>query len=206
MTLRSRGALGRAVGVSQIALLLNLGDPGHACVGRITQNDQNRRGLLHFLGLIALLGQFQQPGECVLHGGLGRVRRCPAGQGVGQVDTHALAFVQGRTELLEQQPDLEVRDHEGRGQQLEAEDAGQRRPFHILTEQGVCTVRLERGRNLAQDFGHIRAGAGTRVKHIDTRVSQTIGHAQFRAKGCIHTRHHITHHLGRRIPDPQFLA
>lgn len=139
---------------------------------------------------------------------LGRRWRVPAGEGVGEVDAGALvcACIEGRAEAVQQQAHLQVRHHEGRGQDLEAEDAAQRRLLDVVRRQRVLTALMDRPGDAAQHFHGVRGRAGAGIEHVDIRVGQPVGPAKLLAQGFIHALDHVARYLGWRVPHAQLLA
>ena len=99
-----------------------------------------------------------------------------------------------------------MRHHEGRGQNLETEDALDGRFLQILREQGVAALLAQRLGDPVEHRNQIRAGAATRVQHIDVGVGEAIGQRQFLAENAVHALHHVVHNLGGGVPDAEVLA
>src|SRR5437660_10199364 len=60
--------------------------------------------------------------------------------------------------------------------------------------------------NLVQHLDEIRAGATRGIKHVNTRVGETIGNLQFFAQHRVYARDHVFDDFSRRVPDSQLLA
>ena len=93
-------ALGRAVGFGKFTFFIH-GHTGEAVIGRVAEDHENRRLLLHPLRPVAF---FLQLGE----GQRFRRFRLPPGKRIGEEDTRALHSVirQRRVEVLHGNPDL----------------------------------------------------------------------------------------------------
>ena len=202
MAPRLRRFLGRAVRSRQRALLLHAGNPRQAIVGRVAQNDQNRCVALHALGGLALLLHFAE------HELLGVLHWLPSGERV--CEEYAGAFMPGFgqrcPERLQQQTQLEVRHRKRGGQDLEAEHALQRRRLEIMAGERIAAVLAQRVGDLAQHLDQVRARPTARVQNVHIRIGQPVLDAQRVAQLGIHARHHVLHHLDRRVPDTQVLA
>ena len=200
MAFRPAHPLGGAVGFRKRPFLVHR-HAGKAVVRRIAEDDENRRILLHPSGAVALFLEF---GKRQL---LLRFRR-PAGERVGEEDAGAFVAIvrEGRVQLTQRQPDLQVRHHERRRHDLEAEDAARRRLLHPRADEGAHAPPGQVGGDAAQHFRQIGAGAAARVQHIDVLGREAIGDAKIVLQRPIHPRHHVAHHLRWRVPHAQLLA
>ena len=100
LTFRLPHPPGGPIGRGELSLLID-SHARKAIVGRIAQDDQDRRILLHPVGAVPLLLQLRE-GQWLLHAGL------PAGEGVGEVHPGALRLVigQGGVQRLHGQTNL----------------------------------------------------------------------------------------------------
>ena len=120
--------------------------PAKALYGRIAENHQNGLALLDFVGLVAFLLEFRERNGHLL---AGLRQRFPVGQGVGQIDAGPLPILpQRHAELPQQQAQLQMGDHEGRGQDFKAENPRQRRLLECAVVRAappfsckVCRIR-----------------------------------------------------------------
>ena len=97
-------------------------------------------------------------------------------------------------------------DHEGRGQNLKAENPGQRRLFELRGGQGRAALLVQGLLNPPQYLDQIGPGSAAGIEHQHRRIGQAIGQAQFLAQHGVHPRHLIADDFRRRVPDPQLLA
>ncbi len=71
-------------------------------------------------------------------------QRFPVGQGVGEVDAGAFPILpQRHAQLPQQQAQLQMGDHKGRGQDFEAENARQHRLLELRGGQGGGAFLLQ---------------------------------------------------------------
>ena len=123
----------------------------HAAKGvirRVAQNHDDFLRLLDLIGRVALLLEFGEGQHRVFR----LFGRLPAGQRVGQVDACALVVLQRRAELAQQQADLQMRHHVGRGQQLKAEQARGGGLLQLVRGQRVGALAFEFVGHHAQHF------------------------------------------------------
>ena len=200
LSLRPAHSAGGAIGVRQRAFLSHR-HAGETVVRRVAEDDEDGGVLLHPRGAVAFfrkLREGQAPGRAGL----------PAGERVGEEDAGALGAIvrQRRIEALQREPHLQVGDDERRRHDLKAEHALEGRLLHPRARQGAQAGALQVGGDAAQHFGQIRAGAAARVQHVNVVRRQPGGNAQVLLQRQIDPRHHVAHHLGRRVPHPQLLA
>ena len=113
----------------------------------------------------------------------------PAGQRVGEIDAGALRIVSPSVA----RPGFAraIRVAGGRRQMARARSQNQRTRFEgglfdISRAQGVA-IGLQRRVDVLEDFDKIRAGATTRIEHIDILIRQSIRQAQlFAQDGVLH--------------------
>ena len=136
---------------------------------------------------------------------LGAGGRLPAGEGVGEVDAGALVgrrSESGAPSSCSSMPNLQVRHHERRGQDLEAEDAVHGSLLDLVGARArrrpcACSVSAM----LSQHLHQVGAGAAAGIEHDHARVGQAVGDAQLLAQHGVHAGHHVLHDLRRRVPD-----
>ncbi len=107
---------GCTVGGGKVAFFFDLRDTGVSVIGRVAEDDEDGAVLLDVIGSLALLLHFDK-------NGLGMRGRDPAGEGVGEEDAGTLLIVERGVGFFKETADLHVGDDEGRGHDLEAEDA-----------------------------------------------------------------------------------
>ena len=200
LALRPAHLAGGAVGIRQCPFLIHR-HAGETVVRRVAEDDEDRGVLLHPRGAVAFFREFRE-GQPLGRAGL------PAGERVGEEDAGALGAIvrQWRVEALQREAHLQVRDDERRRHDLKAEHALEGRLLHPCTSQGAQAGALQVGGDAAQHFGQIRAGAAARVQHVNVVRRQPGRDAQVLLQRQIDPRHHVAHHLGRRVPHAQLLA
>ena len=97
-------------------------------------------------------------------------------------------------------------DHEGRRQDLEAENARQRRLLELGGSQGRAALLVQGLPNPPQHLDQIGTGSAAGIEHQHRRIGQTVGQAEFLAQHGVHPRHLIADDFRRRVPDAQLLA
>ena len=97
-------------------------------------------------------------------------------------------------------------DDEGRGHDLEAEDALGGRPLHVGTCECAEAAVLEVVGDAAQDLGEVCAGAAAWVEDVDVIGGQAVGDAEVVPEGAVDAGDHVPHDLGGGVPDAQLLA
>src|ERR1035437_8975896 len=103
-----------------------------------------------------------------------------------------------RAKILQQQAELQVRDDEGSGQQLESEDTLHCGRLDVLCSEGVTTICLERAFDFQEHLDQKRAGAAARVKDEHVGVGKAIRYVELVAQ-----RDHVTDDFRRGKPDAQ---
>ena len=188
------------LGFRQLSFLVH-GHAREAVVGRIAEDDEYRRLLLHPLRAVALLLELGKGKR------LGRAR-LPAGERVGEEHAGALAPIIGerRIEVLHRQANLQMGDDEGRGHDLEAEHPlGRRLPDPCAGERPEA-LTFEIGGDAAQHLRQIGAGTAARVEHEDVLRRESVRDAEVVLQRPVHPRDHVADHFGRRVPDAELLA
>jgi len=206
LALRLRALLGLAVGVAEAAFFLHR-HAGIAVVGRVAEDDEDFFPGLDLVGGVAFGGQFGVGQHFVLR----LLGRFPAGQGVGEVDPDPLVpgfrvVFQRAFQAMQEQAELQVGDHEGGGQQFEAEDAGHGGALEVVPGEGAAALAFQTPGDGVEDFQQVGAGAATGVQHHHAGVGQAIGDAQFLAQGLVHPRDLVAHDFARGVPDAELLA
>jgi len=107
---------------------------------------------------------------------------------------------------LQQQPELQVRDHEGRGQDFTPKDALLRRLLQVARNQSIFAALFQRAMDAVQDFDQIRAGTAARIEDVDVFVRQALLYAQVRPQHAVHALDHVLDDFGRGVPDAQLLS
>ena len=188
-------ALRRPVGFAQSALLLDA-HAREAVVRRVAEDDENGRLALHPVGSVALLFEFGK--------GQGLVRpRLPARERVGEEHARALLLAERRAQFAQGEGDLQVRDDEGGGHDLEAENAPGRRLPHPRPRQRAQPPALEVGGDPPQNFGQIGARAAAGVENVDVLRRQPVGDAEIALERVVHAGDHVAHDFGRGVPDAE---
>ena len=137
--------------------------------------------MLHPIGSFPLLFQFRE-GQGLLHSGF------PTGEGVGEEDAGAFVVVIGQwgVQFLHGEADLQVRDHEGGGHYLEAEDPMRGGLLHPRTGESTQAPALQVCCDATQHFGQVRAGTAAGVEDVHVLAGQPVGDAQVVLQGLVH--------------------
>ncbi len=109
----------------------------------------------------------------------------PADERVGEINRRPLdvdprfqvPLAERHAQAFEQQAHLQMRDDEGRRQNLEAEDAIERRALDVVDEKGVVALFAQGPLDPPQHRNEIRAGAAARVENEDFGVGKPVGDA-----------------------------
>ena len=162
-------------------------------------------GPLYTLRSITFFLQFRECNHLLLP-----VRRLPSRQRIGQEHLRSLpsALVLGewRVQPLHRNPDLKMRDHEGRGHDFEAEHALYCRLFHPSADERPESLAFEIRSDAAQDFRQIGPGAAARVEDVDVLRCESICDAEVVLQCLVHPRDHVANDLARCVPDAKLLA
>ena len=97
-------------------------------------------------------------------------------------------------------------DDEGRWHDLEAEDALGCGLFDARSGQSPQAASFQISGDATQHLGEVCTRAAAWIKHVDVLRRQSIGYAEIILEGPVHAGDHVSHHLGRRIPDAKLLA
>ena len=97
--------------------------------------------------------------------------------------------VQRHAEPLQRQADLQMRDDERRGQQLETVDARQRRLLGLGRDEPVVALLAQAcRRSTSSDRGQVGAGAGAGVQHVNVGVGEPERAGRARSRSAWSTR------------------
>ena len=111
-----------------------------------------------------------------------------------------------RVEVLQRESDLQMRDDEGRGHDLEAEHAAHGCLLHPRADERTEAPAREVGGDAAQDFRQIGPGAAARIEHVDVLRRESIGNAEVVLHRLVHAGDHVADHFRWRVPDTELLA
>ena len=98
---------------------------------------------------------------------------------------------------------MKMCDDERRGQDLEPEDAVERRTLQIVASQRIAALVAQGLRDLPQHLHQERAGPTARVEDVDVRVGQAVHDAKRIPQFGIDAGDHVLYDLDRRVPDAQ---
>ena len=149
MALGTAHPLRRPVRLREPAFLVR-SHAGETVVGRVAKDHEDRFLLFHPFRAVALFLEFRERQRFVR-------ARLPSGERIGEEDTGLFRPVvgQGCAEILQGEPDLQVRDDEGRGHDLEAEHPPCSRLPHLRAGECAKAAAFEMGGDAAQHFRQI---------------------------------------------------
>ena len=122
--------------------------------------------------------------------------------------TRPLVFDIGkrRAQGLEQQTQLEMGNDKRCGQNLETENAFQRRTLEIVTDERVAAFVSQRLGDLAQRFDEVGTGAAAWIENVHVGVGESVGYAESIAELGVDAGDHVLNDLDRCVPDAQVLT
>ncbi|CUS46509.1 hypothetical protein MGWOODY_Smn424 [hydrothermal vent metagenome] len=179
--------------------LFRLRCAGEAVIRWVADDDDDLGLALHLLRgveLLAHLGKIEFDVAMLV----------PARKRVRQIDGKAPVGIRFRAELLQQQIELQLGDREGRGQNLEADDAVLKRPCQFQSDGGGVAFRYQFFGNAAGDLEKIGAGPAAGIEHDHTGIGQASCAAEFGLQQIVDAPDLIADNLGRRVPDAEILA
>ena len=134
--------------------------------------------------------------------------RLPARQRVGEKHSGALRSVlrQWRAQILHGKADLQMRDHERRGHDLEPEHPLGCRPPDFRARERPKALLTEILGDTAEHFRQIGPRSAARVQHIDVLRREPRRAPEIVLERSVHSGHHVADHLGRRVPHAQLLS
>ncbi len=140
--------------------------------------------------------------------GLRVAGRDPAGEGVGEKNLGALRGRERSAGVFEKLCDLQVRNDERRGHDLEAEDTGGGGAAEVCADERVVVPGLlaKSALNAVKYFDEIGSGAAARVEHLHVGAGEPERLVKLGAQEMIDALNHVADDFARGVPDPEFLA
>lgn len=130
----------------------------------------------------------------------------PTGQGVRQKDRKPVVRIRPRSELIEQQIQLKLRNSERRGEDLKPHNTLMERPRQFEPQAAFVAFAPQFGSNAPGDLKEVRTCTAARIENDNIRIGETARTAKLGFQEVVNALDLVADDFRRCIPDSQILA